>query len=367
MLNLRAVLPVTAIVLGAIVALPAQAQSQTQLQQQLKSGGGDGPKPLPLHVNASVTQSVGSGTFVLGAGNNPTLNTTLTLTPLLAWGGFTFLLNQSYSFEYTQSDYLTTPYQVEMSDIVIGGRYGKWQLEDLNLMFIPSLSYSLPLSMQSRNVGSAGGANVGLRTIWNHESGVSVYGALSTGATLLVPALSQRFASQPTKEAIDDVGNTLQTVACNPRSPQELGNYACLDGGLPSVWRWSAGTGVSYSAFDGQLAVNADLSLSQGFSVFYGKDDEFTPSNARIGWTPRQSTSGNLSATWIPVGWFFLTAGLSSQQAMFTNNCFASDDDAANSCVAGTESNEHVRFPFWDFETPRDNNSSIYIDTTFSF
>jgi len=34
---------------------------------------------------------------------------------------------------------------------------------------------------------------------------------------------------------------------------------------------------------------------------------------------------------------------------------------------AGDVANEHIRFPFWDFETPRDNNSSFFVDTAFSF
>jgi hypothetical protein len=351
---------------AVIAAVPAAAQTQLQLQQQAKQGEGGAAEPMPLHATASLTHSVGSGTFVTGSGNNPTLSSALTLTPLASYRGFTFLLNQSFGFEYTQSDYTSAPNQVEMSDLVVAGRYNRFSVADV--LILPTVSYVAPLSLSSRNVGSVGTLGGGVRGIYNfNDYGLTVYATASTAFTGLVPALSQRFASNDTKPVVDDSGNSLATVGCNVRNIQELSSYACLDGNLPSVWRWSTGTGIAWSGLDGKLNVNVDLGFSQGFSAYYGADDEFTAANARTGWTPRQSTSGNISVTYVPVGWFFLTGGLGSQQALFTNNCFASDDNATDECVAGDVSNEHVRFPFWDFETPRDNNSSLFVDTTFSF
>lgn len=355
--------------IAAAIAVPARAQSSVQLQQQLKDSEGAKHPPLPVHLNASLTHSIGSGTFVAGSAFNPTVSSALTVNPLLSWNGFTFLVNQSFGFEYTQSDYTTTPHQVELSDTIVGARYGRLSLDDLHLMFVPSVSVALPLSLASRNAGSAGGGSLGIRTIYSlNDYGLSFYGSLSTGGTLLVPALSQRFVNQTGKPVTDDAGKTLATVTCNLRNPSELNSYGCLDGGLPSAWRWGAGLGGSYSALDGAINVNLDLGFGQGFSVFTVYDrDQFTADNAVTGLVPRQSTSGNLSVTWVPVQWFFLTVGANSQQALWTNNCLASDSDTENACNAGTESNTHIRFPLWDFETPRDNNSSLYVDTTFSF
>ena len=370
--NVQRFLTVSAVIAAfasVIAAGPAGAQSSVQLQQQLKDSEGEKHPPLPVHVNASLTHSVGSGTFVAGSAFNPTVSSALTLNPLLSWNGFTFLMNQSFGFEYTQSDYTTTPNQVEMSDTVVGARYGRLQLEDLHLLFIPSVSVALPLSLTSRNVGSLGSGSLGIRTIFSlPDTGFGFYGSVSTGGTLLVPALSQRFANQPGKPVTDDSGKTLSTVTCNLRNPTELNSYGCLDGGAPSAWRWGAGLGGNWNGFDGTISVNLDLGVAQGFSVFTVYErDEFTADNAVTGLVPRQSSSGNLSVTWVPASWLYLTVGANSQQGLVTNNCYASDADQSDQCVAGNESNTHLRFPLWDFETPRDNNSSVYVDTTVSF
>ena len=358
------------IVSALIAGLPALAQSTVQLQQQLKDHDGGAP-PLPLHLNASLTHSVGSGTFVVGTGNNPTISSALTVNPILSWNGFTFLVNQSFGFEYTQSDYLTTPYQVELSDTVVGARYARLSLPDLNLLFVPSASVALPLSMQSRNLGSLGGLSLGVRAIYSlPEAGFSFYGAVSTGGSLLVPALGQRFRDQPGKAVTDDAGKTLSTVTCNLRSPAELNSYGCLDGANPSAGRVGAGLGGSWSGFDGAINVNVDLGYGAGFGArTFTERDEFTADNATTGLIPRQSSSGNISLTWVPLPWLYVTGGANSQQSFFTYNCFADDADTADACNAGAagSNNQHPRLPFWDFETPRDNNSSLYVDTTVSF
>jgi hypothetical protein len=359
------------VVVALIAGLPAAAQSPLQVQTQLRKAAEDttdGPPPLPLHVSASLTHSVGSGTFIVNTDNNPTVSSALTLNPSLSWGGFTWLVNQSFGIEYTQSDSTTNPNQVEMSDTLVGVRYTKLALEDLNVSFVPSVGYALPLSLTSRNVGSLGSITGGVRAIWNApDYGLSFYGAASTGFTALVPALSQRFQKLASRPTVDDAGNDLATAGCNPRNDQELSSYACLEGGLPSIWRWGSGVGASWTGLDDQLSVSLDLGFAQGFSSYFGPDDEFTADNARVGWTPRQSTSGNLSVTWGPLAWLSITGGINSSQGLFTNNCYAADADAGDACNAGELSNEHVRFPFFDFETPRDNNSSVYIDTSVSF
>ncbi len=69
------------VVLTLIAGLPAFAQSALQLQQQLKAGEAGAKQPLPVHLNASLTHSVGSGTFV-PVPFNPTFSSQLTLQPL---------------------------------------------------------------------------------------------------------------------------------------------------------------------------------------------------------------------------------------------------------------------------------------------
>ncbi|MBM4280441.1 MAG: hypothetical protein FJ137_06650 [Deltaproteobacteria bacterium] len=343
-LSLRALVVV---VFTCLAATPAAAQSQLQLQQQLK--GSDGAKPpFPLHLNASLTEAVGSGTFVASPWN-PTFSSTLTLTPLIAWQGFTFLLNQSYSLEHTQSNVTSTPYQVEMSDPTLLARYMKFRGLDGALLVLPTLGYQLPLSMASRQSGSLGTATFGLRNIYNlNDLGLSFYAAANAGYALLVPSLANRFLAHGGRPLQDRTLGAITTVTCNPRNQLELSNYGCHEGRLPQQWRWGAGIGGAWFGFNGAIAVNADLTYGQSFSVRTGPDDALKAEDAVAGLVPRQSTAGNLSVSYIPLPWLFFTLGASSFQGALTAD------------------GKGLRFPFWDFVSPYNNNSQVYLDTTIS-
>lgn len=370
MLNLRGFAVVVGI--SAVIAgLPVRAQT-VPLQTQLNAAKAtDGKPKLPLHGGASLTHSVGSGTFVLGSQNNPTVGSALTLNPSLTWEGFTVLVNQSFALEYTQSDYTTQANQIELSDTQLGLRYGRFSVDDWHLQIVPSLGVALPLSMASRNLGSVGGLSLGARAIYSlPDTGFSFYGSVSAGGTWLVPALSQRFNDQEARPFVDDTGHTLDALLCTPQRPGELNSYACLDGANPSAGRVGAGLGGSWSGFDGNLSVNVDLAYGAGYGArIFWERDALTAENASTGPIPRQVSSGNISVTWVALPWLYVTGGVSSQQSLFTYNCFADDKDSADACVAGDagSNNQHPRLPFWDFETPRDNNSSMFVDTTVSF
>jgi hypothetical protein len=336
------------VVVALVTALPAGAQSQLQLQQQMKGGAGEGKPPLPLHANVSLTHSVGSGTFVASP-FNPTLSSNLTLNPLIAWNGFTFLVNQTFGFEYTQSDLNSAPNQIEMSDTILLARYGRLALSDLNLMLIPTLGFQLPLSLLSRQSGSLGTPTAAVRGIWSlPDQGVSVYLQAAGGYSLLVPALANRFLQEETRPLNDRVIGPITPVTCNPRNAGELLSYGCHEGLLPAQWRWTTATGVSWNGLDGALSVNLDLAYSQSFSVFTGPNDALKAGDAVAGLVPRQFSSGNLSATWIPAGWVFLTLGVNSFQPALSAD------------------GQGLRFPIWDFVSPYNNFSQIYFDTTFS-
>ncbi|MDP2339335.1 MAG: hypothetical protein Q8O67_00135 [Deltaproteobacteria bacterium] len=338
---------VVALAVIAGLSVPAQAQTALQLQQQAAQAAGGGVKPFPLHANISLTHNVGSGTFV-ATPFNPTVSSQLTLAPFIAWEGFNISLSQTLGMEWTQSDSTTYGNQVEMSDIGLRVGYNKFAFADLNLVIIPSVSYQVPISLASRQAGSLGTPNLGVRAIYSlPDHGFSFYASGSTGFTFLVPALSQRFANQQPKEFEDDLGNKVTPASCITRTPAELLNYAC--GGLPSAFRWSTGLGGSWTGLDNQLSLSLDLGYGQGYSVYFSPDDQFTADRAVPGAGLRQSTSGNLSATYIPTSWFFLTLGFSSFQGAFQEN--------------GTT----PRFPLWDFVSPYNNFSSVYVDTTFSF
>lgn len=336
------------VVVAVLAVLPVHAQSQLQLQQQMKGGPGSKHAPLPLHLNASLTESVGSGTFVASPWN-PTVSTTLTLNPLIAWQGFTFLLNQSFGLEHTQSDGTTTANQIEMSDLSMAARYTRFSFVDGAVLVLPTVGYQVPLSMASRQNGSLGTATTGLRGVFNlNEQNLSFYAAANAGYALLVPSMANRFLDNEVRPLQDRSLGAITPVTCNPRNQLELQNYGCNDGSLPSQWRWGSGVGASWSGLDGALSVNVDMNYGQSFSVRTGPDDALKADNAVAGLVPRQSTSGNVSVSYVPVPWLYLTVGANSQQGALTAD------------------GKGLRFPFWDFVSPYNNNSSLYFDTTFS-
>ncbi len=337
---------VAALSLGlALTSTSALAQAQL-LQQQDQAG----PEPLPLGAWIGLTQSVGSGTFVVNP-FNPTTSTTLSMTPFIRYKGWQILVSQSMGVEWTASDNTTYANQIELSDTNIGVRnLSALKLEDAKISFWPSVGYSVPLSLASRQSGSLGTLTGGFRGNYGGlaDYGLTLFGGVNGGYNLLVPSLANSFAGSDVKPLNDRHQGAVAVVSCNIRNPQELSNYACSDGGLPAIGRWGASVGAWwYYLLDGNLGFSANFGYTQSYSIKPGPDDEFKAKDAVAGVVPRQGTSSDISMTYIPVGWLWLTVGASSSQPFLTSD------------------GKGMRFPLWDFVSPYNNFSSMYLDATF--
>ena len=218
---MRSPFHVVVLCFGVIAGLsvPANAQGAPQLQQTKATA--DQKAGFPLHASVSLTQNIGSGTFVASP-FNPTVSTQLTMAPSLSWQGFNFGLSQTLGMEWTQSDGTTYAHQVEMSDIGLSAGSAGWALDDLNLSLAPSLGLQLPVSLAARQAGSLGTPSLAARASWRlPEQGFAFYVKGSTGYTILVPALATRFANQPSKPFTDDLGRTVATDGCNTRKDRK--------------------------------------------------------------------------------------------------------------------------------------------------
>ncbi len=304
--------------------------------------------PMPFHFTAALTHSLGSGTFVLSP-PNPTVSSTLNLQPSWAVGPVNISVAQRVGIEWTQGDGVTYRNQIELADTALRVSYSGLKLEDLGLSFTFGGGYNLPLSLASRGVGSVGGLAASARAAWASSFGFGVSLGVGAGVNLLVPQLAGWAASAPPKPYQDRSLGAVTPVTCNPRSEAELSSYACQNGGVPTFASFSPSLGLSYAILDGMLAFGLDLAYRQGFSAYVGGSDDKTPVRARTGLVPRQSTTGNLGVYYTPTSWFTLSVGAFSGQPMF----------AANGSTP--------RFPLWDFVSPYNNFSSIYVDTAFSF
>lgn len=327
------------------MALSGSAMAQVQLQQQAEAAGKEGPVPFPVHAWIGLTQSVGSGTYVVSPWN-PTTTTSLSLTPMIMYKGWQILVNQSFDFEWTASDSTTYANQVQLSDTTLNVRQmSALRLPDQKLSFWPSLGYSLPISLNSRAAGSLGGLNGAFRGNWAGLSdyGFTFFGGVNGGYNLLVPSLANSFANNPVKPL-----GGIAAQSCISRGLEELSNYGCSDGQLPSVARWGASVGMWwFYLLDGNLGFSANLGYSQSYSIKAGPDDDLKAPDAAAGIVPRQATNSDISMTYMPASWLWLSLGAQSSQPFLTSD------------------GKGMRFPLWDFVSPYNDFSSFYLDATF--
>ncbi len=323
---------------------------------------------FPLHVSGSLTQNLGSATFVYAAPTagavdpsprgflpGPTFFTTAELSPSLVLGDFSFSISQALGFEWTQSDSTTYANQLEVSDTRLGVRYGGLRWDEAGLSLGLSAGYNVPISLSSRWFGSLGGVGAGGRLGWTWKDiGWSVFGGANVGANILVRELAGRGAP-PTPYDDRLLGQT-NTSTCLTRSG-EAAYLACVGNG--PLARWSSSLGTSWTTLNDSLTFAAELGVGQSYSNYIAPEDELTSENAVGGWVFSPFSSGTLSASWSPVEWFTLTGGTASSQPMFGPWLYS---DA----TAHEDNFRIVRFPFWDFYSPYNNFSTMFVDTTFT-
>jgi hypothetical protein len=307
-----------------------------------------GPPKFPLHLFANLTQSLGSGTFVINP-NNPTTQTALSINPFLVLGDWAVTAQQGLQIEETQSDSTTSPNQVELSDTRLGVSYRGLRFEDIEALGNSAIylqfngSYGIPISLGSRQAGSVGTTALGTRAIFNNEAtGIYSFAHLDGSYSLLVPGLAERFASQSSLAYDDRTNGNVVPQGCIVRDPSELASYAC--GRIPSLARWSTGLVVGWGFGDGHWSASAGLDFTQSFRAYDSPKDQFTANNAVAGVGHSEATSGDISLTYIPQEWLWITLGAQSNQPVLTSD------------------NKGVRFPFWDFLGPYNNFSSLYVD-----
>lgn len=352
--------------------LPAAAQSAATVNAQL---GTANTARFPLNAQIGLTHSLGSASYVASP-PNPTLQSQLSLSPTARLApGWLLGLDQRFGFEWTRSDSTTTVNQVELSDFGVRLTYTGFAWNDVGLRLAITGGYNLPISMASRQAGSTGAMALGTRLMWNGVAGFNGYAGTRVGVNPLVSALAERFHGRPGKPYVDRLGRTINTVACNPRSDEELGGFVCLDGGFPSAFTWSLAGGVGYTPpiLDESLFIGLDLTFAQGFSPYVpcteGKDNlgydcaELKADNARD-FIPRQSTQVNLSVSWSPTTWVIVTGGVFTGQPLFASDSTSLRVPLVDGflCIADGDPTTPG-----DYCPAANNNGSLYLDTTFMF
>jgi hypothetical protein len=313
----------------------------------LAAAGGD--RPVPIWVSASMTNTVGSGTFVFGYADDPLISSNLSLSPLLMLGDWQIGANQSLDFEWTQSNSTTTANQLMWSDTSLSARYLGLRIPAANLGFVFSGGALLPISLASQFAGRITTLSGGARIMWNLPSAGIFTGLGVNGAyNIAVPALANRAVD------VSRLWGGYQPIGCITRSADELGNYAC--GSIPRAGRYGANASFTWMTLGGQLFLSASASFTHSIGGYLGPDDEFTSPYAQTGVQMGMPlTSGSLSATYMPTPWFSMTGGTWTMQPILSSD------------------QKGVRpFPFWDLATsgpittPANNFSTVFLTTTFT-
>jgi hypothetical protein len=334
----------------ALAAADANTTVPAPADAAIKGAAEKKPDPFPLKGSVSATNYVGSGTFNT-APFNPTIGTDLTLSPSAKIGDIGLSLRQGFGIEWTDSDSATYARQVSISDMALNASYAKLKLEDLDIAFNFGGGVDIPLSMVSRNAGKLTSLRGSAGATWTHSSGFTAGVTANAGYTLAFAQLGQRFASQPVRPYVDDLGNTVTpTASCLLRSQDELDTYVCSP--IPSVFGFATTLNLGYSMLDGQLSFNGSLGYAAGTTGF-APNDEFTSPNASTVPVLRQRWSADVSASYNVTPWFVLTGGLNSGPPVLTS----------------LTTNGGVRTPFFDFFLPEryNNFSSVYVDANFNF
>jgi len=323
-------------------------------------------RKLPVSVNASLSNSVGIGTFVAGYRKMPSWSSTLSLSPSYKVPVFLGLpkssvsasigLDVSWLQSYATSGQVAKR-QVRVSDVGLGWSMPKAiHFESIDVALSPKLGATLPISImsraQNRVMGFSGGLSIGwAASDFSASWSPSASGWLHSGA---MRTFSCRAVSNPYND-----GEVALPPVINPNDPDaNIEDYM-----LPSVAYRDEESGLDgrciiagrqtlaslKNAFDFAWAPGAHR-INLGFGIYHsflrGLSDapELRSSNAS-GQNFRESTMGRISYSYrLPVEFdASVSVGLSSYQPIY--------DKRGN-----------IRLPFFDFFSASNNFTQMFVN-----
>lgn len=339
---------------GALASLGVflfAAAAVAQTPQQVAANLGDeaeGEEPLPVSLSISLSEYVGAGTFVPGPTWNPysLADVAISMSVELPWD-FSLMFYEEGWLELTLPDSYTSRYQPDMVDPQGRVRYSGLALHDWGLSSTFELIAQAPLSLSSRSLGMLGSFGAAVMGTWSIPVvGVTLWGRAQGLGNVFVPALADAFRNAaPTQPVTLDGGAQVRPTRCLRRS-SEVGVFSC--GSLPSAGSTSVAAGIGWWFWDDQLGIDGSFGYITTYSGYVGPKDGFTAANARPGLGVWHSTTTSLWVSYAPLAWLSFSAGTWTFQDLFTSD------------------GKWVRFPFWDFISPRTNYSTLFFSTTFT-
>jgi hypothetical protein len=301
-------------------------------------------KPWPIGVRASLTQMVGQSTFVPVGFWNPSVVTQASLTPQLRLYGVTLYMNQTVSFEWTQPDNYSGRRFNMLGDPSVGASYTL--MTPWWMAFTVGGGAQAGLSQISRATGVLGGVFGSLSASLITPFGLSLSASSRVQGNAAIPQARNTFGLQTAgKETLNlqsgdvvDVGTCLTRTGDNPLD-------ACA--GIPSIGWGSANLSASYRIW--RFSFSGSLGAMAFVPAYWGPDDQYTSEHAFVGVYPTMLTSSSLSASLqVWRGWS-VSAGTLSFQPLLTLD------------------GKLPRLPLWDFVSPSNNFSNVFVSTSVAF
>lgn len=311
----------------------------------------DKPPLKDWAVSTTLGNSVGIGTFVTGYSQTPSWSTSLILSPSYKipefWGLPRISLSASEMISTWWLDsYSTTANnaqnRVTFSDLSLGASMSKLlNFESTGFSLGANLGLQVPVSNFSRNINRILGFNIAAPVNWS-KWGVSagftpsVSAWTYSDANISVPCYEM---SSPMINPYDtgaDIGQAIQGLSIIKNGDERLGDGRCLVVGRQNTW--SVNNAFSLGWSNPHHAVNASLSWMINF---------LRPLANRPGVDFTEATMGRIAYSYtIPVetSWV-LSAGVVSWQSSL---------DSAG----------RLTFPFFDFVTPGNNQTQIFVQAT---
>ena len=319
----------------------------------------DAPPPKDWALSTSLGNSVGIGTFVTGYSQTPSWSTSLILTPSYKipqfWGLPRISLSgfQMISVWWLDS-YVTTPInaqnRVVFSDLILGATMPKiLNFESTGFSLGAGIGSWVPVSTFSRNVNRIIGLTASLPiswTKWGFSAGFTptVLGWTHSDTNISVPCQNMSAATINPYNADTNIDQAIQGLSIIKNGDENLGDGRCVVSGRQNIW-------TIYNTFTlGWSNPNHALNLGLTWYINFLRPLVARPdlrSESAIVQNFTETTMGRIAYSYtLPIETnLVLSAGILSWQSAL--------DPAGR-----------LTFPFFDFVTPGNNQTQIFVQAT---
>jgi hypothetical protein len=346
-----------------LMSSAAYAQSNDAFNRQAMVAQGDGSERYPLGVDATLSNSVGIGSFIAGYGQVPSFSTSLTLMPHYDVPRFLgmpkMILSATGSLSWWWADsYFTSAFnqrnRLLYSDVSLNlNAPNALEFESIGLSISPSINISVPISKMSRTLNRVLGAGISGNVHWAKDqfsvSWMPAFSAWIYGGPSLTMPCGETGSAKPLPPVINpqnanfDLEQYMQTLVVS-REEERNSDGTCNIAGRQTLGMLSNIASVSWSP--GAHGV----SLALGWYINFLRPLADRPDLKGIGATGQgfsEATMGRIAYSYtIPVDFnLVVSGGVLSYQAAY-------------------DKQGRLSFPFFDFVTPGRNQTQFFIQLT---